>query len=274
VATGQSTSDLKVNSLALNGGTIERLASLGFTAPTTFAAGPTPRSVTTADLNGDGKLDLVVAETGGVAVLLGNGSASFGAATAYGAGSSPSSVTTADVNGDGKLDLIVADSGGNSVAVLLGNGSASFGAATTYAAGPNPQSVTTADVNLDGKLDLVVADYDGGVAILLGNGSASFGAATTYAAGPNPQFVTTADVNGDGKLDLLVADVATVGGGVAVLLGNGSASFGAATTYAAGPQPNSVTTADVNGDGKLDLLVARNVSTTMRQPVVEIRLGL
>ena len=74
-------------------------------------------------MNGDGKLDLVVADfSGGVAVLLGTGSGSFGAASTFSAGTNPQSVTTADVNGDGKLDLIVADRGSGAVAVLLGNG--------------------------------------------------------------------------------------------------------------------------------------------------------
>jgi FG-GAP-like repeat len=84
-----------------------------FQTATTYAAGLNPLSVTTADVNGDGNLDLVVADVhGGVAVLLGTGSGGFGAATTYAAGLNPASVTTADVNGDGNLELVVADNGG------------------------------------------------------------------------------------------------------------------------------------------------------------------
>jgi hypothetical protein len=225
----------------------------GFQAPSTYAAGSDPQSVVTADVNGDGRLDLLVTDySGGVSVLLGNGSGGFGAATTYAAGPGPEAVAVADLNGDGRLDLAVADYAGG-VAVLLGNGSGGFATATTYAAGPHPVAVTTADLTGDGRLDLVVADYGGGVAVLLGNGSGGFEAATTYAAGPSPVAVTSADVNGDGKPDLVVADVY---GGVSVLLGNGSGGFAAPITYAAGPYPGSVATADLNHDGRLDLVVA------------------
>ncbi len=187
----------------------------GFSAASSFAAGSKPDSVTTADLNGDGTPDLIVADRdGGVSVLLGNGSGGFSAAKTYAAGPMSESVTTADVNGDGKQDLIVAD-GTFGVFVLLGNGSGAFSAATSYAAGPDAFSVTTADVNGDGKQDLIVADFNGGVSLLLGNGSGGFSAATTYAAGVQPHSVTTADVNGDGTPDVIVADAS---GGVSVLL--------------------------------------------------------
>jgi hypothetical protein len=89
-----------------------------FGAATTFAAGPTQQSATTADVNGDGKLDLVVAGSGGVSVLLGTGTGAFGAPTTFAAGPNPISVTTADVNGDGKVDLVAADQNGG-VAVLF-----------------------------------------------------------------------------------------------------------------------------------------------------------
>ncbi len=122
--------------------------------------------MTTADVNGDGKPDLIVADgTGGVAVLLGNGSGGFSAAATYAAGAGPDAVTTADVNGDGKLDLVVTDKSGG-ISVLLGNGGGGFSAATTYAAGADAYSGTTADVNGGGKPDIVVAD-NRGVAVLL-----------------------------------------------------------------------------------------------------------
>jgi hypothetical protein len=188
--------------------------------------------VTTADVNRDGKLDLILADdNGGVAVLLGNGSGGFGAATTYAAGPNPVSVTTADVNRDGKLDLIVADNNAG-VSVLLGNGSGGFSAAAPYAAGSSPLAVAVADLNDDGKLDLIVADAGGGVSVLLGNGSGGFSAATTYAAGHGPAGVTTADINGDGKPDLIVADGA---GGVAVLLNGAIAACYARGTRIATP---------------------------------------
>ncbi len=75
------------------------------------------------DFNGDGALDLVVANfgSGNVSVLLGNGDGTFRAAVDYGAGSGPRSVAVGDFNGDGKVDLAVANGGSNNVSVLINN---------------------------------------------------------------------------------------------------------------------------------------------------------
>ncbi len=204
-----------------------------FSAAASYAAGNGPYSVAVADVNGDGRPDLVVADhSGGVDVLLGNGSGGFSTATSYAAGDDPISVVVTDVNGDGHPDLVVADQGrfvlqigqfvlqigqyvGGNVDVLLGNGSGGFSAATSYAAGISPNSVAVADVNGDGRPDLVVADENGGVDVLLGNGLGGFSAATSYATGSIPYSVAVADVNVDGRPDLVVADL---NGGASVLL--------------------------------------------------------
>ena len=100
-----------------------------FSAPClSFDTGSNPYSVATADLNADGRPDLVVANygSGTVSVLLGNGDGTFGAKTDFGAGSDPQSVAIADLNGDGRPDLAVANWGSNTVSVLLGNGDGTF----------------------------------------------------------------------------------------------------------------------------------------------------
>ena len=231
--------------------------SVSLNPAVSYPAGSAPRSVAVADLNGDGRPDLAVADYGGntVSVLLGKGDGTFGAAASFAAGSVPESVAVADLNGDSRPDLAVADAYGG-VSVLLGKGDGTFGAAASFAAGSGPRSVAVADLNGDGRPDLAVADvFDNTVSVLLGKGDGTFGAAASFAAGSQPASVAVADLNGDGRPDLAVADYY---GGVSVLLGKGDGTFGAATSFAAGSGPASVAVADLNGDGRPDLAVADN----------------
>jgi hypothetical protein len=249
-----------------------------------FGTGVGPRASTVADLNGDGKPDLITANEidNTVSVLLnttaaGAATASFGTRQDFGTGAFPFSVEAADLNGDGKPDLVVANAHDNTISVLLnttapGAATPSFATHQVFATGNGVNAVTIADVNGDGTPDLVVSNYsDSTVEVLLnttppGAATPSFAPRQAFAVGRGPSWAAVADVNGDGMPDLVVAN--SVGDTVSVLLNTSSAGamtlgFSAQQIFATGTKPSSVATADVDGDGKQDLIVTNQNSGTV-----------
>jgi hypothetical protein len=221
-----------------------------FRVAATYDFGFEATAVTAGDFNGDGKLDLVVANSSRLDVLLGNGDGTF--RTTFSTPLPTRVVKAADFNGDGKLDLVVVNDQTNSVDVLLGNGDGTFRPPVHSEAGLRPDLLAVGDFNGDGLPDLVTAtDRGSRVSVLLGNGDGSFQSARVSDVGMSLSNLTAADLNRDGLADL----VATNGGAgtVSVHLGNGDGSFRPAASYAAGPFPLPPAVADFNGDGAPDL---------------------
>jgi hypothetical protein len=251
-------------------------AGVSFGPPVNYPAGRSPWAIASADLNNDGKLDLVVTnDIGGnfrstVSVLLGNGDGTFQPAVTYKVGPSPTSVAIGDFNHDGKLDLAVASQTGTPngyglVTVLLGNGDGTFQPGVNYSAGQDPYYVVSADFNLDGRLDLAVtnpaAGAKGYVAVLQGNGDGTFKKPVKYSGGGAPTGLAVGDFNGDGKPDLVAADNCLCrSGAVSVLLGKGDGTFNLAVSYPVSTRTGFVAVGDLNGDGKQDLVAVQPTS--------------
>jgi hypothetical protein len=262
-----------------NGNTSLGTATLGASvyglAPqATYPTGLGPNSVSTADFNGDGKLDLIVTNylDSTVDVELGKGDGTFGAPTViftYAVGSTLQ-VLAGDFNGDGNADFALQNQDG-SVYLALGNGNGTF--ATPVLAQPPPDGtafnfnsvpyyMVAGDFNRDGRLDLAFTDaLDSTVLVMLGYGDGTFQKSVAYAGETTPEGLAVADVNGDGKPDLIVTN--SVGSTVSTLLGNGDGTFQQQVTYATGGTPEAVIASDLNGDGAPDLVAINTADGTV-----------
>jgi hypothetical protein len=262
--------------------TLENREVPSFSAPVSYTV-PYPQALAVADMNGDGKPDLVTLARigGGNTILLNNGNGTFGTASGFFDSNQPTAIAVGDGNGDGKTDVVLANSPSNyptnipsdlSVTVLLGNGQARPLPAPGEGIGGEPilpggsiSAMALADVNGDSKPDLIAVDKLGGRLFVARNdGNGFFAVAQTYKIPWNPGSsgpcgLAVADVNGDGKPDIIVTDPRL--NSVSVLLNNGNGTFAAAQTYAVGADPAAVALGDVNGDGKPDIVTANTNGT-------------
>ncbi len=234
-----------------------------FLAPVNYAAGSYSQAGVTADLNADGKLDLVTAGYGSVSVLLGNGNGTFAAAKSYAAvvgGDTSAPVAVGDFNGDHKLDLVTCGS------LLIGNGDGTFKTAVATRAGSGP--VAAGDFNGDGKLDFATTTNGGDwgttyLQVWQTNGKKNLaltagGAYHLPQYSGNPSGMAASDLNGDHYSDLIVTGDAGWGSGYVTVLLGGKYGLQEAQGYGyyGWSVPSAVAAGDVNGDGKPDIVTA------------------
>lgn len=213
--------------------------------------------IVVADVNRDGKDDVILVHPNSMDVLISIGNGTFGAPLTLATGvSSPIAARAWDVNHDGLLDIVIVDGASNQAAVLLGNGTGGFAAAqmTSF---PGQTSVgVLADVDADGNLDLVTNDT-----LYPGDGSGGFLVGVPFQSndGQNAgagfsDSIAVGDINGDGLLDVITAN--GFWNTISVFRNQGGRTLiqGGASVWS-GNQPVAVALADLNFDGKADLVV-------------------
>lgn len=250
-------------------------ATLAFSAKVDFATGVAPLFVVTGDIDGDGRPDVVVANdnSDSASVFLnrttpGGTAPTFATRADFSTGSHPVGIVLGDLDGNGSLDIVTANDGAGSVSVLLGTtppgaASASFAPHVDFLAGAGTFSVTLGDFDGDGRLDVAAANETAGTVSVLLNRTAPGASTPTLATkvdssvGTSPRFAAVGDLDGDGRPDLAVANLGSTF--VSVLRnttapGAATASFGTAISITS-QTSGGLQLADLNGDGKLDLVV-------------------
>jgi uncharacterized protein (TIGR03437 family) len=238
-----------------------------------YAVSEMPDSLVLADYNNDGRLDIIngtgdarffgaSTNSGNADILLNNGDGTFqGAATYYPPPNSgflqPVVILTeanvAAANFGGAFPGFLASTGGG-VTLYTGNGKGGFQAPQSFPVQGGVTGIAAADFNGNGIADAAVAQSSGNIAILLGTANGFESPQTASSGGISPTAIVSGDFNGDGKSDLAIVGQANGSGTLAILLGNGDGTFQAPVAIPAGISPFYLAAADLNGDGKPDLI--------------------
>ena len=243
----------------------------------TLIVGLTPISLQAGDWNNDGRKDIAVANRGmdSISILLNNDNDNFTTADSLDTADFPQQLMQGDWNGDNVTDLVSISVGENLLQLWKGKGDGTFEKTSELDTPSSPQQLEVADFDCDGRQDLAVSSRSAEVLrIWYGDGSGNFGNQFDLPAGRGPSSFGVADFNEDGVLDFVIsnrfvvafASVTTLTGDMALVLSNGSPTRGtaaykspelfAATHHLQGDTPGDVIIEDVDGNGKLDLMVA------------------
>ncbi len=226
-------------------------------------------NLTAADFDADGKTDLGYTDFSGNSFTILRNTSAAGASVFSSASFTitglvnPVHIKAADMDGDGMPELVMPSETGNAVYVIKNNstpGTLSFGSKTAYGVGSSPRQVAFADLDADGKLDFIVSNSGSSNITVMINmssaGSISFGS-FNLATLSTPEGVATGDLNADGKPDIAVTSNVSAGN-VSVFLNNTTSSlaFSPRIDYSTGANsfPWNITIADLDGDGKPELL--------------------
>jgi hypothetical protein len=256
------------------------LSANSFSMSGNFGVGTYPFAVKISDLNDDGKPDLITANAvkNSISVLKNTsaqGVPSFSQEVEYNTGPDPLRIAVGDLDGDGKPDVVVMNfnSGNASTISIFGNissgGDILFAPKIDYSTGNGSIGIDIADMDGDGKPDLIVSSGNSGFFSFFKNttvsaGAISFAPKQDYTLLTHPDNIAISDLDNDGKPDLISSNFSD--NSISIFRNTsvgGSFSLGQRTDYAAGSNPSFVTTADLDGDGKMDIILSNYSSNTI-----------
>ena len=241
-----------------------------------FAVGSGQSDINSGDLDGDGKPDLIgVNSNDNTISILRNtstpGNINFALKSNFSTGSYPTSAAIGDLDGDGKPDLAVTNLTNNNVSLFLNTstvGNINFAPKVDFSSAALPISVGIGDIDGDGKPDIVIANNSSATILVLQNlsisGNLNFSSALSLTTGLSPRSVSLGDIDGDGKAEIVVAN--TTSSTLSVFRNfstAGSINLSNKVDFVTGSSPGSVSLGDIDGDGKTDLTVSNENSSTV-----------